>query len=102
MWFPTLNIRRVYSVVPNLRIRHRYDLPLVRRVGQNFLITCHRGIETNFAAGLGAGAKTAPAETEASMPKLGTPPKRAARGGAVGRLRTALATTVQASIDEEF
>jgi methyl-accepting chemotaxis protein len=55
-----------------------------------------------FRLAEGAGAKTAPAETEASMPKLGTPPKRAARGGSVGRLRTALATTVQASIDEEF
>ena len=51
-----------------------------------------------FRLAEGAGAKTTPAEAAAPRPRLATPPKRAARGGPVGRMRTVLATET----DQEF
>ena len=44
-----LDIERVDAGVADERIGHRHDLPLIRRIGQDFLITGHRRVETNFA-----------------------------------------------------
>ncbi|MGA2895647.1 MAG: methyl-accepting chemotaxis protein [Xanthobacteraceae bacterium] len=54
----------------------------------------------------GAGASSAPAaaptRAAATKPKFAAPPKRAARGGPVGQMRTALATAMKVNTDEEF
>ena len=49
-------IERVRAVVSDQRIGHRHDLSAIGRIGQHFLITGHRGVETNLAD---AGARCA-------------------------------------------
>jgi hypothetical protein len=39
------------AVVANMHVGGNQDLPEIRRVGENFLITGHAGVETNFAGG---------------------------------------------------
>ena len=60
-----LGVVGIDSDVPDLRVGHADDLPFVRRIGEHFLVTGHRGIEDDFAHGLadraeGSSAKNAP------------------------------------------
>ena len=55
---PGFDVLRVDAVIADERIRHRDDLAFVGRVGENFLIAGHRGVETNLAAGRRLRAKT--------------------------------------------
>src|SRR5208283_5509908 len=55
---PGFDIHRVDAVIANEGTGHGDDLAFVRRIGQNLLVAGHAGVETNLAAGLGAGAKT--------------------------------------------
>ena len=57
MGFATFLIGCVRSVVSDQWVSHGYDLPAVRRIGQNFLITRHRRVETNLADTRPAGAE---------------------------------------------
>ena len=45
------------AVVADLRARHRDDLPGVRRIGQDFLVAGHAGVEHDFAGGLARRAR---------------------------------------------
>lgn len=44
-------IEQIGSGIADFRVGHGHDLPPVRRIGQNFLVTGHGSIETNFAGG---------------------------------------------------
>jgi hypothetical protein len=46
-----LDVERVDPGVADERIGHRHDLPLVRGIGQDFLVPGHRGVEADFAVG---------------------------------------------------
>jgi hypothetical protein len=46
------DILDVGTGVADVRIRQRDDLPGVRRIGENFLIAGHRGVEHHFTNGL--------------------------------------------------
>ena len=50
-------VERIRAVVPDVRVSHRHDLPAIRRIGQDLLITGHRGVEANFADARAGGAK---------------------------------------------
>ena len=50
-------VDRVDPVVSDQRIRHRHDLPAIRRIGQHFLVTGHRGIEANLTDACSGRAK---------------------------------------------
>ncbi len=39
------------TVVADVRIRHHHQLSVVRRVGQDFLVACHAGVEAQFTTG---------------------------------------------------
>ena len=67
------DILTVDSVVADERIRHRDDLPFVGRIGQDFLVAGHGGVEDDFAFG-GAGMAEGPAGEHRSIfqSKLGT------------------------------
>src|SRR5204862_3839884 len=54
------NVFWIHTDVANLRVRHRHDLPFVRWVRQDFLITGERGIEDDFTCRLAFGAKRGP------------------------------------------
>src|SRR2546422_7363567 len=49
---PRLDVLLVDPVVADQRVRHRHDLPSIRRVGQNLLIPLHRRIEDHLSPGL--------------------------------------------------
>ena len=55
---PRFHVLPVHSVIANQRISHRDDLAFVGRVGENFLVARHGGVETNFTAGRRLGAET--------------------------------------------
>ena len=59
---PGFDVLIVDAVVPDERIGHRDDLALVRWIGQDFLITGHRGVEADFAASGRRGAESEAAE----------------------------------------
>ena len=61
----TFLIERVDAVVSDQRIRHRHDLPAIRRIGQNFLITGHRSVEANLTDACAGRAKRFPLEISA-------------------------------------
>src|SRR4051794_41019505 len=42
-------IRRIDSVIADERISHGDDLSAIRRIGQNLLVSRHRGIEANLS-----------------------------------------------------
>jgi len=65
VWSPRFHVHRVHAVIADERIRHRDDLALVGRVGQDFLIAGHRGIETDFATRRRACAKALSAKNRA-------------------------------------
>ena len=46
---PGLEVVRIRADVPDVRVRQRDDLPVIRRIGENLLITGHRGVEHHFA-----------------------------------------------------
>ena len=48
MWPAAFDILFVDAVVANLGISHRDNLPSITWVGEDFLITRHRGVEANF------------------------------------------------------
>ena len=49
---PTFHVLGIHAVVADLRIGHRHNLPAITRIGENLLISRHRGIKTNFAVHL--------------------------------------------------
>ncbi len=57
MGLPRLHVDAVDPVIPDVRVGHRHDLPLVGRVGEDFLVAGHRGVEADLAARGSAGAE---------------------------------------------
>src|SRR4030042_7144866 len=53
-----LNILIIHSIVSYLGIRHGYNLPPIRGVGEDFLITSHGGIKYDFTNSLTISTKT--------------------------------------------
>src|SRR5262249_13665704 len=53
----TFLIERIGSVVSDQWIRHRHDLPVIRRIGQHLLVTRHRGVEANLTDARSGSAK---------------------------------------------
>src|SRR5262249_18743866 len=53
----TLLVERVDAIVSDQGIRHRHDLPAIRRIGQHFLVTGHRGVEANLTDACAGRAK---------------------------------------------
>ena len=51
------DILGVDAVVADFRIGHRDDLAAIARVGENFLVAGHRGVEANFAVDFAFGAE---------------------------------------------
>src|SRR5690606_12476566 len=51
-----LEVVRVRADVTDMRIGQRDDLPVVRRIGEDFLIPRHRGVEHHFAEASARGA----------------------------------------------
>ncbi len=47
----------VDAIVADLGIGHRHDLAPIARIGQDFLIAGHRGVETHFAIDFAGGAE---------------------------------------------
>src|SRR5262249_55038161 len=43
-----LLVERVDPVISDQRIRHRYNLPAIRGIGQHLLVAGHRGVEANL------------------------------------------------------
>src|SRR2546422_2065117 len=62
---PRLDVLLVDPVVADQRVRHRHDLPSIRRVGQNLLIPLHRRIEDHLSPGFPQRAEGLPAEDAA-------------------------------------
>ena len=54
---PRFHVHRVDAVIADERIGHRDNLAFVGRVGENFLVAGHGGVETDLAAGGRARAK---------------------------------------------
>ncbi len=52
--FPGFDIQFVDAVVADERIGRQDDLAGIGRIGQNFLIADHAGIENNFPVGIGS------------------------------------------------
>ena len=52
-----LDVFGVHPVVADLGVGHRDDLPAVARIGQDFLVAGHRGVEADFAVDLAGGAE---------------------------------------------
>ena len=52
-----LDVERVDPGVADERVGHGHDLPLVGRIGQDFLVPGHRGVEADFAVGGEGGAE---------------------------------------------
>jgi hypothetical protein len=59
------DILGVYTVIADLRVRHRDDLPAITWVRKNLLIPGHRGVETHFAIDLAIGANRGAREHDA-------------------------------------
>src|SRR2546422_7300051 len=59
---PRLDILSVDPAVADQRVRHRHDLPAVRRICQDLLVTRHRGVEDHLAPGLAERAEGLPPE----------------------------------------
>ena len=55
---PRFHVLGVDAVIADERIGHRDDLAFVGRVGEDFLIAGHGGVETDFAAGRRLCAET--------------------------------------------
>ena len=62
-----LHVLLVDAVVADERIGHGDDLPLVRRVGQDFLIPRHRSVETNLPGDRRRSAERLPLENGAVL-----------------------------------
>src|SRR4029453_1923998 len=62
---PRLDVLAVDADVPDLGIRHRDELPLVRGVGQDLLVARHAGVEDELAGRLGRGAERLAVEDRA-------------------------------------
>src|SRR4030095_9738253 len=54
---PTFLVERVDPVVSDQWVRHRHDLPTIRRISQHFLVTGHRGVEANLTDACAGRAK---------------------------------------------
>src|SRR5712691_7250761 len=54
---PRLDVLLVDAVVADERVRHRDDLPSVRRIGEDLLVAGHRGVEDDLAGRLAARAE---------------------------------------------
>ena len=61
------HILLVYTVIADERIGHRDNLPLVRRVSQDFLIPRHGGVKTNLPGDRRCSAKRPPLENGAVL-----------------------------------
>jgi len=59
VWSGRLLVIRVGPDISDVRISEANDLPRVARVGENFLISGEAGIENDFPAAPGAGARCA-------------------------------------------
>jgi hypothetical protein len=46
--FPRFHILGIHAIIADLRVGHADDLPFVRRVREDLLITAHRGIEDDL------------------------------------------------------
>jgi len=55
--FATFLVERVRPVIADERISHGDDLAAIRGIGQHFLVTGHRSVETNFADAGAGGAE---------------------------------------------
>jgi hypothetical protein len=54
---PRLDVLRVDADVADLRVGHRHQLTAVRRVGEDLLVSGHRGVEHHLADGFAFGAE---------------------------------------------
>ena len=82
-----LDVLAVHADVADLRVRHRHELPLVRRVGQDLLVPGHAGVEDELAHGLGLRAEGAAAKHRT----VGQGEQRRARAAHEAALRSAAA-----------
>src|ERR1700761_5756299 len=57
-----LRIARTRPIVPNMRVRQHDDLPRIRWVGKNFLVSRQRGIENDLAYALHRRAESSAAK----------------------------------------
>ena len=46
-----LHIDVIHAVISDFRIGHRHNLAAIGRIGEDFLIAAHRGVEANLASG---------------------------------------------------
>ena len=60
--FPAFDIFGIDAVVSDERVRHGDDLAAVRRVGEDFLIPRHAGVEYNFSEDFARGPEGFPGE----------------------------------------
>ena len=60
-----LGVFRIDADIADVRIGQRDDLPAIRRIGQDFLIAGHRGVEHHFTGCMGLRADRIPAEYRA-------------------------------------
>ena len=70
---PRLDVLGVDAGVADVRIRQRDDLPGVRRVGQDFLVAGHRGVEHHFAGRAGRARRSRVRGTRCRRPAPGAP-----------------------------
>src|ERR1051326_1702939 len=49
VWLRAFLIGRVGPVISDQRVSHGHDLAAIRWIGQDFLVTGHRGVETDLA-----------------------------------------------------
>ena len=58
-----LDVLAVDAVVPDQRVGHRHDLPLVGRIGEDLLVPGHRGVEDDLALGSSGVPNERPVKT---------------------------------------
>lgn len=62
-----LQILPIQPVVPDHRVGHRHQLPRVGRIGEDFLIAGHAGVENHLAKGGTGGAESDAVEAAAVL-----------------------------------
>ncbi len=57
---PALGVGRAHAIVADLRVSHRYDLSVIRRIGQDLLIAGHARVENDLAVAFAPCSKRLP------------------------------------------
>lgn len=66
-----LDVLRIRADIADVGIRQADDLPGITGIGENFLVAGKAGVENNFAAVAGAGARRAPAKDSPVLEREG-------------------------------